>query len=248
MPIKSVVDAKSKVLFILFLLTGLSVFKADLVRQYLDDLKTPVDRNIASSIYDYLSPHEIEVIDGKAHFQFEDFELDFEVSVLSESEAQSLFQFLAARKDIAFKFIAYGCEPRAHKMALLLEEKNIQVGKVFVLGDLQVDNPRDPAKPIRWPEHVAPFVVVQGQEGLKKFILDPSLFDRAVEVDTWLALMTQHQPKSFPSVYYTPRFYYQVYSFTVPTKNYQDYEIGSMKSKLKEYLELQNSGSSPEQK
>lgn len=195
-------------------------------------------RNIANSIDNFSQPYRLVIKnENTAQFIFENPLLNFEVSIVTEPDAQILFQYLASQKNIPFQYLEGGCHARAHKMALLLEEKNILVGKAFILGKLRVNVQAGKSnRLIQWPEHVAPFLLVRKDQELKTYVLDPSIFKAAVEDKDWIQIQTEHQPQPPARVYYTPRFYYQSYSFAYISDKFESYDIDSMQLKLDEYL------------
>ena len=195
-------------------------------------------RNIANSIDNFNQPYQLVIkSENTAQYIFENPLLNFEVSIVNESDAQMLFQYLASQKNIPFQYLEGGCHARAHKMALLLEEKNIFVGKAFILGNLRVNVQTEKSnRQIQWPEHVAPFLLVRKDHELKTYVLDPSIFKVAVEDKDWIQIQTEHQPQPPPRVYYTPRFYYQSYSFAYISDKFESYDLESMQIKLDEYL------------
>lgn len=104
---------------------------------------------------------------------------------LSESEVQELFRKAKNMQDIPFEYKYNGCYARAHVMARRFEEMGIPTQKVWIKGDLYV-----PGTDIKWNYHVAPVVEVKGKNGLiHKFVIDPSLSDKAVTLDEWVAKM-----------------------------------------------------------
>ncbi len=71
-------------------------------------------------------------------------------------------------------------------MARRFEAMGIPTEKVWIKGDLSV-----PGTDIRWNFHVAPVVTVKDPvDGKpKKYVIDPSLTDKAVPLDEWVATM-----------------------------------------------------------
>lgn len=105
---------------------------------------------------------------------------------LSPKEVQDLFLKAKEMKDIPFGYKYDGCYARAHVMARRFEAMGIPTEKVWIKGDLSV-----PGTDIRWNFHVAPVVTVKDPtDGLpKKYVIDPSLTDKAVPLDEWVATM-----------------------------------------------------------
>ena len=88
---------------------------------------------------------------------------------------------------IPFQYVVDGCYARAHKMRQILEnDYGYSCEKVFsyegATGYLAVDA-GDCC--VYWWYHVAPLVTVRDAHQLKKFVMDPSMFDGPVTIETW---------------------------------------------------------------
>lgn len=85
---------------------------------------------------------------------------------------------------ISFQYVVDGCYARAHKMRQIMENKyGYSCEKVFSYGSLEVDA-GDCC--VYWWYHVAPLVTVDMGGGvLQKWVVDPSMFDEPVSIDTW---------------------------------------------------------------
>lgn len=105
---------------------------------------------------------------------------------LSPKDVQDLFLKAKEMKDIPFGYKYDGCYARAHVMARRFEAMGIPTEKVWINGNLSV-----PGTDIRWNFHVAPVVTVKDPvDGMpKKYVIDPSLTDKAVPLDEWVATM-----------------------------------------------------------
>lgn len=104
---------------------------------------------------------------------------------LSEDEVQKLFIQAKNMKDIPFGYKYDGCYARAHIMSRRFEKMGIAAQKVWIKGMLSV-----PGTDIEWNYHVAPVVEVKKKNGkIEKYVIDPSLTDKAVTVDEWVATM-----------------------------------------------------------
>lgn len=104
---------------------------------------------------------------------------------ISLEVAQALFDHAKQMKDIAWKYKRDGCYARAHLMARRFEAMGVDVGKVWIGGDLRV-----PEESIAWTMHVAPVVYVKGeQDKIERYVIDPSLAKKPVTVSEWSALM-----------------------------------------------------------
>lgn len=126
---------------------------------------------------------------------------------LSPAAAQAAFLILAANKDIPFDYPVDCCFSRAHEMCRMLERTGIKSGKKWLYNrdfpsgsDLAPkDKSGNPVKfydvrtgtrePVTWRYHVAPTVEVRKPDGtVEKQVLDPSLSDRPLTEDEWLAI------------------------------------------------------------
>jgi hypothetical protein len=102
---------------------------------------------------------------------------------LSVNEVQDLFQKAKNMKDIPFGYKYDGCYARAHVMSKRFEEMGIPTQKVWIKGSLYVPN-----TDIQWSFHVAPIVEVKDKNGnIVKYVIDPSVIDKAVPLDEWVA-------------------------------------------------------------
>ena len=104
---------------------------------------------------------------------------------ISFEKANELFKKAQAMSDIAWGYKADGCYARAHLMARRFEAEGVDVGKVWIKGDLSV-----PQANIQWNFHVAPIVYVKNETGdVERMVIDPSLADKPLTVREWSALM-----------------------------------------------------------
>src|SRR5579883_2902223 len=101
-----------------------------------------------------------------------------EVRPLTEVEARQVFAAIAAKgEEIAFEYLLEGCECRAQLMIEHLEAMGINPGRAWAVSvgkRLVVQNPVNPRTTIKWGNHTAPTIVVEGVEhGV--LVIDPSL-------------------------------------------------------------------------
>jgi hypothetical protein len=86
---------------------------------------------------------------------------------------------------VPFRYPDGGCFARAHRMCELLEHDGIVAGKIWIYGDALAAQTADhPDCSVSWTWHVA--VVVKSAETGRPLVLDPALFDAAVEVSTFV--------------------------------------------------------------
>jgi hypothetical protein len=151
-------------------------------------------------------------------------------SVLSGAKANSLFQDLASQPQIPFDYPDDCCYSRAHEMCRIMRERGIQCRKIwnyahdFSTGgaSLRADTPNHPSGHVSWRYHVAPVVKVRGNDGVvRDMVMDPSLFDRPVTVDEWIA--AQHDPMSTHEITDDQYFYREPGNArAVRDQNYQE--------------------------
>lgn len=104
---------------------------------------------------------------------------------LSITEVQDLFKKAKNMSDIPFGYKYDGCYARAHVMARRFEEMGIPTEKAWIKGSLFV-----PDTDIQWNYHVAPVINVKNEKGeIKKYVIDPSLTNKAVTLDEWVDTM-----------------------------------------------------------
>jgi hypothetical protein len=95
---------------------------------------------------------------------------------------------IAADPAYVFDFIAWGCEFRAHKMAVDLEEAGIPHGKAFALGTLGAKNE---VMEVTWRHHVAPLVYAVDHDGqVQALVIDPGVSDEPLTLEAWIDLLS----------------------------------------------------------
>ncbi len=113
--------------------------------------------------------------------------------LLTPEAAQQVFAAIAARRDeIAFRYLAEGCECRAQLMIEHLQAMGLEPGRAWAVSvgrPLVFPNPSNPKQTFKWGNHVAPTVPVECIEhGV--LVIDPSTQSHAVPVGEWAAAMT----------------------------------------------------------
>ena len=131
------------------------------------------------------------------------------VSVVSESEAQDLFEKVSAMTDLAFDYPDEFCESRAHEMARRLEAMGVNVGKIWVGGKFYMPSDFADAGIIGWSYHVAPFVLIDKNGRQEVLILDPATFAHPVLEDEWIANLLRDSRSSLRQTHYSNRFLFQ---------------------------------------
>jgi hypothetical protein len=122
---------------------------------------------------------------------------DLETTIVSLERAQSLFDDMASRPEIPFKYTASGCQYRSHRMGWLLEQEGVISTQVYVYGGL-----KDPATGFGWQYHVAPMVLVSSNDGPHPMVIDPSTALGPLSPEDWVALFSE-KPLAQLLVHYT---------------------------------------------
>jgi hypothetical protein len=155
----------------------------------------------------------------------------FQISSISPSEAQALMKAFKAESKIPFDYGIDGCEQRATAMAQIAHEQGVELGKVFVRGNLYADNSGSKLKPkfkedvYGWTNHVAPMVYVKNGDRTEMMILDPSISESPMTLEkfkeavtnkgkaTWADGKKKAEPK-IEKMYFGSRF---------QARSYEDY-------------------------
>lgn len=151
-----------------------------------------------------------------------------DLTVISEAEAAEAFSQIVARGDIPFAYLKDGCYSRAHKMALLLDDKGIASGKAFMEGRIYYDTPKQGE--VGWSYQVAPVVLVRKEGQIIPYVIDPSLFARPVPVSEWKAKLTQKPKTEITAQYFTNRFSYDPQDRNMVYSDYQEDHLNDMDS------------------
>lgn len=104
----------------------------------------------------------------------------------------SLFNQLAAKKELAFEYVVEGCYARAHFMCEDIEETGVKAYKAWIEAegrDINVSFKGEYKARVGWKYHVAPTVKVKDGKGVQDIVLDPSMFDGPVTKDEWASAM-----------------------------------------------------------
>lgn len=139
--------------------------------------------------------HKEVRLEGTWSEQKTKFEND-EVTVLSEEEAQRLFDEFSRIEYMKFDYLHDGCFDRAHEFSLIAKEHGIEMGKVFLSDKNEVaalypkewkesGEPPVPAGFVGWRYHVAPYVLVEKEGELTPFVFDVGVAKNAKPFDQW---------------------------------------------------------------
>jgi hypothetical protein len=126
---------------------------------------------------------------------------------VTPAQVEALFRVLAGRRDIAFHYPADGCYARAHLMLRHLQHLGLHPYKVWAFADgedLEASTPHHPEGRVSWDYHVAPALCVRFADASQRwYVLDPSLFDRPVPVERWVAALRRSPASPRPYVTFT---------------------------------------------
>jgi len=168
--------------------THSTVYAADELQGYIKLLET--DKLLATDLCEpdpnidrTIQKSTLTDVDGK----------EFEVSMISYEYLVEIFNDLASRKNIPFRYPEDGCYARAHEMSAIMEKLKVITGKVFIEGSLHVDTTNSPKGYVEWWYHVAPIVKVKKGDEELVYVVDPSLFDKPVPAEEWYKIQTKHQ-------------------------------------------------------
>jgi hypothetical protein len=126
------------------------------------------------------------------------------MATVTPQRAQQLFNLVNRRlccpasapaPCIPFLYPDDGCWGRAHEMCRLMIADGAQPDKVWIYGHLKVISQNKPGPPLPcyqcevcWRWHVAPTLQVNTVSGVETWVVDPSLFPKAVPQSTWVGV------------------------------------------------------------
>lgn len=166
------------------------------------------------------------------------------IAVLDPQKAASLFKEFTRHAEIPFKYPIDGCYARATAMAQIAEKDNIQLGKVYAQGFLQVKNEGSEKYPyVQWGWHVAPVAYVKLRNGKTELtVFDPSLFPKPVTVEEWKQKMMDAsnglQPRA--EIYYGARYQYYPKNHEGNKASWIPTDLENLKTTFEKYMPLQD--------
>jgi hypothetical protein len=131
-------------------------------------------------------------------------------SILTEKEAQALFDTLAKEPHIPYDYPVDCCYTRAHEMCRIMKENGVESQKYWLFdkdwgtsGVTPSLQPKDKTgkavtfpdssgtpRPVKWVYHVAPIVKVRKSDGtVEDRVMDPSISDEPLTTDEWSKIM-----------------------------------------------------------
>lgn len=136
-----------------------------------------------------------------------------QVSLLTESQAQSLFQELKSRREFAWDYPADQCYAKAYLGSYLLSRAGIKSLTVWSISGqdtplLRVETANDPKGCTNWVYHVAMAVAVQFPDGaIQGKVIDPALASGPIDLWAWVGMMTGHFSSTQKPVVWTSHPY-----------------------------------------
>lgn len=129
-------------------------------------------------------------------------------AILSEVEAQNIFDILAIESHIPFDYPPDCCYSRAHEMCRIMEENGVECKKYWLFDQHWGSSkqkaslaPKDShgkailfpnlvGSKVAWVYHVAPIVKVRKADGtVEDRIIDPSISSKPIRKDEWEGIM-----------------------------------------------------------
>ena len=169
---------------------------------------------------------QIGIKDEHALLVSKDNNQKIDLTIITEEEANAAFADIVARGDIPFEYIKDGCYSRAHKMALVLDDKGITSGKAFLEGQIYYDAGKQGE--VGWSYQVAPVVLVKKGGQAVPYVIDPSLFNKAVPLEEWKAKLTKKSKTKITREYFTNRFSYDIRDRDSKYNDYQEDQLNDM--------------------
>ncbi|HWU44995.1 MAG TPA: protein-glutamine glutaminase family protein [Bdellovibrio sp.] len=128
------------------------------------------------------------------------------VTIISRQKSVELFEEFRSHHEIPFDYPVEGCYSRATAMVRIAESQHIEMGKVFIQGELSVKTKSLNFGTVDWTYHVAPVLYVKDGASTKLMVFDPSLFDKPVTVDLWKNEMLKEKGTHLDRLFYSARY------------------------------------------
>lgn len=147
-------------------------------------------------------------ISEKATLYSKDNNHNIEISVVSEKDANDIFDEMKEHRDIPFGFSIDGSYARAHKMTRIMDAMEVTSGKAFLEGELYFDDPEFGKVGLRY--QVSPVVMVRQGDTLTPYVLDPALFKKPVSFQAMKEMFLANSKSKISREYFTNRFAYDL--------------------------------------
>ena len=170
---------------------------------------------------------------------------EIEVSVISKEKADLIVKELLRMENIPFDYALDGCFARAHKMAHLLDQKNIITGKAFIQGRLFASTKYGPAS---WRYHVAPILLVEENGEKVPYVIDPSLSDKAMKYEDWKNLISgsgknprnPKMPGARVLETFSNRFVYDLTYANTDPEHFNEADLQATETELQKYKTIRD--------
>lgn len=166
------------------------------------------------------------------------------VSVVSFQKAKDLIRIFKSDSRLNFDYGSNGCIERTQLMTSTAAKIDLELGKVFVHGQLYADNSTSKLKSqmpndvYDWKKHVAPVVFVKGTKVIQPMVLDPALSMEPMTIEQFRSKITAKGLTHFANgnlkpephiekFYYGSRFQYDFYTkypAKIPTMDMIDFD------------------------
>lgn len=159
-----------------------------------------------------------------------DFNVKFspQVSIVDERQIQDIFRILSNKSNIPYKRNKQGCEARALAMAIIMDNMCLKSVKAFVQGPIYLQNPK-----LTWSLHVAPILyVVTKDQKLMPYIIDPSLYERAVTLHEWASKLGTASFSTSKPLYITNQYNYLMKDIYLELNEYRQADLDKMEDDL----------------
>jgi hypothetical protein len=132
---------------------------------------------------DYSSPRDFQSVKLECQSQRTASYQGLTLSVLTQEQAQNLFNELQQLSYLPMKYLEDGCYARSHEIALIAQQNGLQMGKAFLIAPEGDDllYPREGVARFSnnfagWSYHATAFLIVEQPDGS----LVPTVFDLGV--------------------------------------------------------------------
>jgi hypothetical protein len=147
------------------------------------------------------------------------------LTALSKEDAHDLFNQIKKIPNLPFEYPDGGSAAFAHKISLLLADKGINTGKVFVDGALEINVGQNFEKSKR-SEYVGTIVMVKEGNKTVPYIFDPVLFDQPVPKSKWDERINNNDKSKIITTYMTSRYAYDLNDYNID-KERKSYSEGT---------------------
>jgi hypothetical protein len=163
-----------------------------------------------------------------------------DISVISQAQAEKLFNTVALAQNMSYKYLKDGCYARTTAITRIAEKEQIYMGRIYAEGLLRYKTNDVPIVTQLWGWHISAVVSVLVKNKPTIMVIDPSLFSKPVTEKEWeKALQVPGRPSTYiTTVYYGSRFQYKRAEKESRKNSWQTKDLIAMKEVLDEYSNL----------